>query len=201
MAQAARRVQQLIESLGSGPAVVIGVSMGAAIAMRVALNTPALVRGLVLVSPWNHPNDHMRALITQLVRLAEAGDMSAHTTLFLRYSFLSGYLEAHASDRRWLRALALAQPAAVVAYAWVACLTCDLRGAGRAVSAPSLIITGQSDLLTPPALARAVARELADAEIEVWEATGHFPFLEHPGRFNQRMEAFIRRCLAQSGSA
>ncbi len=175
--------------------------MGAAIAMQVALNAPALVRGLGLVSPWSHPNDHMRALINQLVRLAEAGDMGSHTTLFLRYSFLSGYLEAHASDRRWLRALALAQPAEVVAYAWVACLTCDLRSAVRAVRTPSLIIAGQSDLFTPPYLAQAVARELADVEIEVWEETGHFPFLEHPGRFNQRLEVFIQRCLVQGGSA
>jgi 3-oxoadipate enol-lactonase len=201
IAQAAQRIQQLIEYLGTGPAFVIGVSMGAAIAMQLAMNAPALVRGLVLVSPWSHPNDHMRAFISRLVGLAEAGDMRSHTTLLLRYSFPTGYLEAHAADRRRLRALALAQPAEVVAYAWVACLTCDLRGAVRAVRAPSLIIVGGSDLFTPPYLARAVAAELADVEVEVWEETGHFPFLEHPTRFNQRLEGFIRRCLAQAGSA
>jgi 3-oxoadipate enol-lactonase len=201
IAQAAQRIQQLIEYLGTGPAFVIGVSMGAAITMRLALNDPVLVRGLALVSPWSHPNDHMRALINRLVRLAEAANMGSHTTLLLRYSFPAGYLEAHSSDERWLRALALAQPAEVVAYAWVACLTCDLHGAVRAIRAPSLVIAGRSDLFTPPYLARAVARELADVEIEVWEETGHFPFLEHPRRFNLRVEEFIRRCLAQGGSA
>jgi 3-oxoadipate enol-lactonase len=201
IARAARRVQQLLKRLGTGPAFVIGVSMGAAIAMRLALNAPVLVRGLALVSPWSHPNDHMRAVINRLVRLAEAANMGSHTTLLLRYSFPSGYLEAHPSDKRWLGALALAQPAEVVASTWAACLTCDLRGAVRAIRAPSLIIAGRSDLFTPPYLARAVARELADVEIEVWEETGHFPFLEHPRRFNQRVEEFIRRCLAQAGSA
>jgi 3-oxoadipate enol-lactonase len=201
IAQAARRVQQLLEHLGTGPTFVIGVSMGAAIAMRLALNAPALVRGLGLVNPWSHPNDHMRPLIDRLVRLAEAGDMRSHTTLFLRYSFPSAFLEAQPPDVRHLRSLTLAQPAEVVAYAWMACLTCDLRGAVRAIRAPSLIIAGRSDLFTPPYLARAVARELADVEIEVWEDTGHFPFLEHPRRFNQRVEEFIRRCLAQAGSA
>lgn len=201
IAQAAQRIQQLLEYLRTGPAFVIGVSMGAAIAMQLALNAPALVRGLVLVSPWSHPNDHMRAFINRLVRLAEVGDMRSHTTLLLRYSFPAGYLEAHAADRRQLRALVSAQPAEVVAYAWVACLTCDLRGAVRAVRAPSLIIAGGSDLFTPPYLARTVARELADVEIEVWEETGHFPFLEHPRRFNQRLEGFIRHYLAPAGSA
>jgi 3-oxoadipate enol-lactonase len=201
IAQAAQHVQQLLGYLGTGPAFLIGVSMGAAIALQVALNAPTLVRGLGLVSPWSYPNAHMRALMSRLVGLAEAGDMRSHTTLFLSYSFPSGYLEAHTSERRRLRALALAQSAEVVAYAWVACLTCDLSGAVRAVSAPSLIIAGQSDLFTPPYLVRAVARELADVEIEVWEETGHFPFLENPGRFNQRLEAFIQRCLPQAGSA
>lgn len=199
--QAAQRVQQLLEHLGTGPAFVIGVSMGAAIAMRLALNAPALVRGLGLVSPWSYPLAHMRALIARLARLAEAGDMRSHTTLFLRYSFPSAYLEAQPPAMGRLRALTLAQPAEAVAYAWVACLTCDLRGAVQAVSAPSLIIAGRSDLVTPPYLALAVAAELADVEIEVWEETGHFPFLEHPRRFNQRLEGFIRRCLAQAGSA
>jgi 3-oxoadipate enol-lactonase len=198
--QAARRSQQLLEHLGTWPAFVIGVSMGAAIAMRLALNAPALVRGLGLVSPWSYPNDHMRALISRLARLAEAGDMRSHATLFQRYSFPSAYLEAKAPDMRRLRSLTLAQPAEVVAYAWVACLTCDLRGAVRAVRAPSLIIAGGSDLFTPPYVARELARELADMEIEVWEGTGHFPFLEHPRRFNQRLEEFISRCLTQAGS-
>lgn len=44
-----------------------------------------------------------------------------------------------------MRALTLAQPAEAVAYAWMACLTCDLRGAVQVVSAPSLIIAGRSD--------------------------------------------------------
>jgi 3-oxoadipate enol-lactonase len=175
--------------------------MGAAVAMRLALNAPALVRGLRLVSPWSYPNGHMRALISRLARLAETGDMRSHATLFLHYSFPSAYLEAKAPDMRGLRSLILAQPAEVMAYEWVACLTCDLRGAVRAVRALSLIIAGGSDLFTPPYLARELARELADVEIEVWEGTDHFPFLEHPRRFNQRLEEFLSRCLAQAGSA
>lgn len=100
IAQAARRVQQLVEHLGAGPAVGIGVSMGSAIAMQVALNAPALVRELRLVSPWSSPNDRLRALLARQARLAEAGDVRRQTTLFLRYSFPSGYLEAHRPVRR-----------------------------------------------------------------------------------------------------
>jgi 3-oxoadipate enol-lactonase len=47
----AAHVQTLLERLKAGPAFLIGVSMGAAIAMRIALSDPLLVRGLVLISP------------------------------------------------------------------------------------------------------------------------------------------------------
>jgi pimeloyl-ACP methyl ester carboxylesterase len=82
-----------------------------------------------------------------------------------------------------------------VAYAWVACLACDLRAEVRQIKAPCLIIAGLHDLFAPPYLARGVAEDLAKVELEIWEESGHFPFLEDPERFNRRLERFIQRCL------
>lgn len=44
-------VAALIETAGAGPVVIAGISMGAAIALRLAVRRPELVRGLVLVRP------------------------------------------------------------------------------------------------------------------------------------------------------
>jgi pimeloyl-ACP methyl ester carboxylesterase len=57
-----------------------------------------------------------------------------------------------------------------------------------------------SDLFAPPYLARGVAEGLSEVELEIWEETGHFPFLEAPERFNRRLELFIQRCLGSSGA-
>jgi len=198
---AARRVQQLMERLGTGPAFLIGVSMGAAVAMRLAFETPALVRGLGLVSPWNYATGDMHSLITRLFRLAEAGDMPAHTDLFLRYSFPTILSAAQAIEMEHLRSLILEQNAWAVAYSWGACLASDLRAEIRQIKAASLIIAGLHDLFVPPYLARGVADGLAEVELEIWEETGHFPFLEDPERFNRRLELFIQRCLVSAGSA
>jgi pimeloyl-ACP methyl ester carboxylesterase len=199
--RAARRVQQLMERLGTGPAFLIGVSMGAAVAMRIAFDAPALVRGLGLVSPWNYASGDMQSLINRLFRLAEAGDMPAHTDLFLRYSFPTILSAAQTIEMEQLRSLILEQNAWAVAYSWVACLACDLRAELRQIKAASLIIAGLNDLFTPPYLARGVAEGLTEVELEIWEETGHFPFLEDPERFNRRLELFIQRCLVSAGSA
>jgi 3-oxoadipate enol-lactonase len=197
---AAGHVQELLERLRAVPAFVIGVSMGAAIAMRIALSNPSLVRGLILVSPWSHTSEHTRSLVARLFRLAEAGDMSTHTELFLRYVLPTMYLERHSPEVERLRALAMEQDAKAVAYTWAACMASDLSDCLGDIRAPSLVIAGLNDLFTPPYLARAVAEGLSEVELEVWEERGHFPFFEDPSRFNRRLEMFIRRCLTPTNS-
>jgi pimeloyl-ACP methyl ester carboxylesterase len=198
--RAASHVGKLLAELGTGPVFVVGVSMGAAVAMRMALNDPMLVRGLILISPWSHASEHTRNLVDRLFRLAEAGDRAAHAELFLRYVLPTAYLERHMPETERLRALAMEQHAQAVAYTWAACLASDLTGKLGDIRTPALVIAGMNDLFTPPYLARAVAEGLAEVELEVWEETGHFPFVEDPPRFNRRLETFIRRRLSQARS-
>jgi 3-oxoadipate enol-lactonase len=196
--RAAMHVQALLESLQTGAVIAIGVSMGAAIAVRIALNNPALIRGLVLVSPWSQLSGDTRNLIDRLFRLAEAGDLATHHELFLRMVLSGTYLRRHPTEVEPLQALAREQNARAVAYAWAACLACDLTSKLGEITVPSLVIAGMNDLFTPPYVVRAVAEELSTVELEVWEETGHFAFLEDAARFNRRLETFIRRCLAAS---
>jgi pimeloyl-ACP methyl ester carboxylesterase len=198
--QGARRVQQLLERLGTGQAFIIGVSMGAAVGMRIAFEAPALVRGLGLISPWSAASGDMHGLINRLFRFAEARDMAAHADLLLRYSFPATPAVNYTAEIERLRSLMLEQDAWAAAYTWVACLASDLRAEIEQIKAPSLIIAGLKDLLTPPYLARGVAEGLSEVELEIWEETGHFPFLEDPDRFNSRLDLFIQRCLVPAGS-
>jgi pimeloyl-ACP methyl ester carboxylesterase len=197
---AATHVRRLLEWLRIGPAFMIGVSMGSAIAMKIALNNPHLVRGLILVSPWSHTSGHTRNLVDRLFRLAEAGDMSVHADLFLRYVIPTAYLARHSPKVERLRALVMGQDPKAVAYTWAACMASDLSSHLSDIHAPSLVIAGLKDLFTPPYLGRTVAEGLAEVELEVWEETGHFPFFEDPVRFNRRLEMFIRRCLTPANS-
>ncbi len=193
-------VHRMIEWLGSQPAFLIGVSLGAAIAVRAACVKPSLVEGLVLISPWTHADEYVRTFMGRLIRLAETQGMAAHMDLYLRYIFPPACLENHHPEVERLRSLALQKDSKIVAQTWAELQTIDLRGDLRAVGAPSLVIAGMNDLFTPPYLARAVAERLPQAELECWEESGHYPFLEDPPRFNRRVEAFIVQCLAHAGS-
>jgi pimeloyl-ACP methyl ester carboxylesterase len=198
--RAAAHVQRLLERVVPGEAFLIGVSMGAAIAMRCARNAPSLVQGLILVSPWFRIGEYTKSLIERLFRLAESGNMKAHTELLLRYVFPPAYLERHVSEVERLRAIVMAQDSKTVAYAWAACLSSDVEDHLEEIRTPSLVIAGLDDLFTPPYLAREVAEGLFQVELEIWSATGHFPFLEDFWRFNRRLEAYIRRHFARASS-
>jgi pimeloyl-ACP methyl ester carboxylesterase len=67
-------VAAIIESIGGGPVVAGGISMGAAICLRLAVKRPDLVRGLILVRPaWitapapanMEPNSQVGSLLTE----------------------------------------------------------------------------------------------------------------------------------------
>ncbi len=184
-------VQRLLTQLGTGPAFIVGVSMGAAVAMRVALDAPALVRGLVLISPWHYPNSHVKNLVERLLRMKAPRDMTDYMNLFLRYAMPSADVEPHLSKAEMLRAIGSVQNPRAVVDAWTACLAFDVRNQLGQIQAPSLIVAGMDDLFTPPYLARSVAEELPIKELEIWEGNAHFPFLENHARFNRRLEAFI----------
>ena len=60
---AAVQIQRLLAHVVPGQAFLVGVSMGAAVAMPCALIAPSLVRGLILVSPWRRISEQTTSLI------------------------------------------------------------------------------------------------------------------------------------------
>lgn len=61
------------------------------------------------------------------------------------------------------------------------------------IDIPALVLVGRSDFITPPSQAQRMAALLPQATLEVFEASGHFPFVEEPERFS----TIVRRWFAQ----
>jgi pimeloyl-ACP methyl ester carboxylesterase len=64
------------------------------------------------------------------------------------------------------------------------------RWLGR-ITVPTLVLWGASDGIVTPAYGRAYAARIPGARFEIIEAAGHHPEIEQPGRFAERVLAFL----------
>jgi pimeloyl-ACP methyl ester carboxylesterase len=174
------------------PAHVIGLSMGASIAMELALESPELVRSLVLASASAYIEPRVRELLLAwrtIYPLVPAGvfQRQANTWLFSwRFFDRPGavditirYAERASAPSEWF----VDQLDAAIEH--------DQRARLGALRVPTLVITGAEDQMVPPRLGKALAEAIPGAEyVEIPEA-GHSVNQEQQGAFNGAVRAFL----------
>ena len=63
----------------------------------------------------------------------------------------------------------------------------------EAMRVPTLLITGDADLVTPPSILRMVAQHMADREIAIIPESGHSAYWEQPDIFNRAVLGFLAK--------
>lgn len=63
----------------------------------------------------------------------------------------------------------------------------------ESIKHPTLLMTGDSDLYTPPSLLRMQAQHMPHAEVHIVRKAGHSPYWEQPTVFNQILLAFLAK--------
>jgi pimeloyl-ACP methyl ester carboxylesterase len=63
----------------------------------------------------------------------------------------------------------------------------------ESIKHPTLLMTGDSDLYTPPSLLRMQARHMPHAEVHIVREAGHSPYWEQPEVFNRILLAFLAK--------
>lgn len=214
-----RLLRALLEQ--SGPAAVMGNSMGGALGVGLAARHPDLVRALVLVDPalprpavnpsqWPFMARLAPTLVPQLgSRVLAARGRRLGPERLVDQTLAWTLCEPDRLDpalRRRLIDLATTRqsfPEAPVAYAesaralfWY--LARSMRDDEARVTAPTLIVHGAGDRLVPLAAARALAARRPDFALEVIDNCGHVPQLEVPDQFLAAAMPWLAGTLAAS---
>jgi 3-oxoadipate enol-lactonase len=188
-------VAGLVERLGRGPAVLIGVSFGGMIAQQLALARPDLVAGLVLAGCPGAIPEAGRAAIVERGRAAEAGGMAAVADATLARWFTPGFLGSAPAAR--VRARLMADHPSDWAATWEAVAEHDALGRLGAVGVPALVIAGELDAATPEAATRALAAALPRGRLVVLAGAPHMMQIECEAAF----AATVERFLSERGAA
>src|SRR3712207_6361401 len=190
----------LLRTLEVESAHVAGFSMGSTIAQELALRHPELVRSLVLISTYARPDALWRAQLNFWRWLAE---VAPSERFFFEGFFTWVYTpRAHADGTVGQiveEALAFPHKQSVEAFqAQVdVCLAHDAEDRLPQIAAPTLVLSGELDLILPPRFGRSVAAAIPNARFDVMAGEAHQPFQEVPDEFNARVEAFWREVEAR----
>lgn len=191
VAQAADDVAAVLDA----PAHLIGASLGAAVALEVALRHPERVRSLVLVTPFTKASPRLVAFARAWSRAAREASPDAVAEILAPWLFGDALLGDEKARARTLRGLAQTVrrvPADVLdrqahgLAAWSGSRTADL----AKIAVPTLVLIAGDDLLTPDG--RDVAAAIPGARCEIIVGCGHAlaidgaasvtkPILEHLG--------------------
>lgn len=190
----------LIEALQIAPCHVVGFSMGAFIAMRLAARHPGKVRSLALIGPSAEAEEKsnrpryllMMALVTLFGPRPLAGRM-------MQILFGDTFLRDpnRAAERRQWRQVVDTLPRSVVRAASASAGRRSIVDELPAILAPTLVISGAEDRPISPALARAVADNIAGAVFHPFAETGHAVMIERAGAFNALLDTWIETVRQQ----
>lgn len=190
--QAALRV---LDAGGAERAHMVGHSLGTTIALHLAARHPERVRSLALFGPVLAPPDParvairtrgeqartegvagMQAIADALVQVATSAETKAKrftAVAFVRESLMRQDPEGYG---RTCEALAAAEPA----------------DAAR-IRCPTLLVTGDEDVVAPPQSARGVAEKIAGSRLEVVRGCGHWAPVEKPEECIELLRRFYER--------
>jgi pimeloyl-ACP methyl ester carboxylesterase len=186
----------VLQALGIASAHVAGFSMGSAIAQELALRHPELVRSLVLTSTYARPDALFHSQLNFWRWLPEvAPSERAFFEAFFTWVYTP---RAHADGsvaQIVEEALAFPHQQSIEAFqAQVdVCLTHDTADRLSEIAAPTLVLSGELDIILPPRVGRSVAAGIPNARFDVMPGEAHQPFQEVPDQWNARVDAFWRR--------
>ncbi len=176
---------QFLEHHLREPSVLVGNSFGGHVALRLALHRPDLVRGLVLAGSSGlieksmvreiqiHPSrewlvEKIGELFFDRSKLSEGDIDRAHRELSRRAG-ARAMVRLSRSARRDHLGERIAE-----------------------IAAPTLLIWGRQDVVTPPEAAEIFHRTIRDSRLVWLDRCGHAPMIECPEEFSASLSEFVR---------
>lgn len=168
-----------------GELVLCGTSMGGMVALEVARQAPARIRGLALLGTSARPEtEDMRALREQAITLFEAGRLLEVLQPNLAMAFHPDRANDTALLQTYLDFVTRAGAGQLIAQNRAVMARPDARPHLSTVACPALVLCGDSDLLTPPECSAEIAAQIPRSRLHLVPRCGHMLTLERPAEVN-----------------
>jgi len=175
-------VRGFLDALGVERAVITGHSMGGAVAQQFALTYPTRTAGLILMATG------AKLRVAPQILNGILTDTTATLDLVTRLEWGPNAPEQLVQLGRMQ--MAETNPE-VAAGDYAACDAFDVRDHLGQIVAPTLVIGGTVDQMTPRKYAEFLAEKIPGAQLVIVEGAGHMVMLEYPDQVAQHVEQFL----------
>lgn len=175
---------KFVEDTFDEPVVLLGSSLGGHIALRIAIDRPDSVKGLVLAGSSGTIENPISGSVQ--IRPSREWVRNKIGSMFYDPSNITEpeltRVHAELNQREGARSIVKLTRS---------CRKDHLGDRLPFIKAPTLLIWGRNDQITPPEAAHAFMSHLSNASIHWLDQCGHAPMVEHPDAFADRVRTFL----------
>ncbi len=189
---------RVLASAGRERAHVVGHSMGCIIATHLAAREPKAVRSLALFGPLLAPPESAKTAIrARGETAAKEGVAGMHA---IAETLVQGAVSAETRAKRraavgFVRELLMRQDPDGYARSCFALAEAVPAETAR-IACPTLLVTGDEDIVAPPQAVRGMGEKIAGAQVEVLRGCGHWTPVEKPEECMDLLRRFYQRRMA-----
>lgn len=179
-------INKLLDVLKMNKPILVGHSLGAAIALQCAVDYPREINGIVClgggirmpVNPFmleflkTNPAEIPADIIDLMCKFSLAKENRVRLSELLQKNVSQSKVKILYGDLS-------------------ACNELDLTGEVEKITVPALIICGVEDKMTPPDLSRELAAKIQKSSLEIIAGAGHMVMLEQPAELGKALDKFI----------
>ncbi len=181
----------LLDQLGVKRTHFAGLSMGGMIGQTFALKYPGVLQSLVLADTTSRFPPEAGPIWAERIRVAESQGLKALVQPTLERWFTEAFRKAKPEVVKGVGALIASTPVAGYVGCSHAIPKINLTGQLKGIKCPVLVICGEQDAGTPPAMAREIHDNAPGSKLVMIPQAAHLSNLEQPQVFTQAMEKFL----------
>lgn len=186
-------LRSFLQQVDALPCVLGGLSMGGYVALAFARKYAADLRGLVLIDTRAEADaPEARANRDRMIEIARSRGAQAIAEQMLPKMLAEATAHARPNIVARLRQVMESQPVETICRALAAMRDREDHAAALAsIAVPTLIVVGQYDAITPPALAEQMHAALPVSWLTTIDNSGHMAPMEQPELLNRAISRFI----------
>ena len=169
----------------------VGLSMGGMIGQTFALKYPGVFQTLTLADTTSRYPAEAAATWQERIRVAESKGMGPLVQATLERWFTPSFREKHPETVQQISRLISTTPVAGYVGCCHAIPKIDLTARLKEVKCPALVICGEQDPATSPAMAREIQSSLPGAKLALIPQAAHLSNIEQPEAFNRALGGFL----------